>query len=109
MTGKEDQAWNEYSERFRTEALPKMLDSSIFLSISSQVGEFDVKQATELGAMLLIDKPLLLLVPKDREIGVRLRRAADIVLDNFDVKDAGSQERLMAAMNALKRVDDANN
>lgn len=49
MTSKEDRAWADYSDRFRREVLPKLLDSAVFMSIGSEVGTFDVRQATELG------------------------------------------------------------
>lgn len=102
MASREDRAWADYSEGFRHEVLPKLLDSGIFLSIGTDVGKFDVKQATELGAALLCDKPLLLVVPPGRTIGKRLRRAADIVIDDFDVARPDSQERLTAAMRRLR-------
>ena len=101
MPTREDRAWADYSERFRREVMPKMLSSSIFLSIGSEVGLFDVRQATEIGAALAFDKPILIVVPKGITIGARLRRAADIVLDDFDAKDEASQFRLAEAMKRL--------
>jgi hypothetical protein len=97
----EDKAWADYSERFRREVLPHLLDSAMFLSIGTDVGEFDVKQATELGAALLYDKPLLLVVPPGRSIGRRLRRAADVVIDDFDPTQPETQERITAALKQL--------
>jgi len=102
MARENDRAWADYSEGFRREVLPKILDSAMFLSIGTAVGEFDVKQATELGAALLCDKPLLLVVPPGRTISERLRRAADIVLDDFDVSRPESQERITTALRQLK-------
>jgi hypothetical protein len=101
MASREDRAWADYTERFRREVLPKLLDSGMFLSLGTNVGEFDVKQATELGAALLCDKPLLLVVPTGRQIGQRLRRAADIVVDDIDMARPESQERLTAAIKRL--------
>jgi hypothetical protein len=101
MAEHEDRAWRDYSRRFRTNVLPKLLDSAIFLSIGSEVGDFDVKQATELGAALLCDKPLLLLIPRGRTVGARLRRAADVVLDDADMNDPAFRERLADAMRQI--------
>jgi len=102
---REDRAWRDYSERFRREVLPKLLDSSMFLSIGTDVGEFDVRQATELGAALLYDKPLFLVVPTGRRIGDRLRRAADVVIDDWDANDPSAQARLAAALERLSESD----
>jgi hypothetical protein len=101
MMSREDRAWRDYSERFRREVLPKLLDSGIFLAIGTNVNEFDVKLATELGAALLCDKPLLVVVPRGRTIGQRLRRAADEIVEDFDVADPAAQERLADAMKRL--------
>jgi hypothetical protein len=101
MSDKEDRAWRDYSERFRRDVLPQLLDSGIFLSIGSEIGDFDVRQATELGAALLYGKPLLLVIPRGRQIGVGLRRAADEVVDDWDANDPDAQERLAAAMRRL--------
>jgi len=103
MSTAEDRAWADYSERFRGDVVPKLLDSAVFLSLGTDVGEFDVKQATELGAALLFDKPMLLIVPRGRVIGTRLRRAADVVIDDWIAEDARSQERLV---DALRRLSD---
>ena len=50
MSNKEDRAWRDYSRQFRREVLPKLLDSAVFLSIGTDVGNLDVRQAAELGA-----------------------------------------------------------
>jgi hypothetical protein len=101
MTKKQDRAWNDYSEHFRHEVLGKLMDSAVFLSIGSDVGKFDVQQATELGAALLMDKPILLVCPRGRKLPVRLRRAADFVVDNWDPDDPDAQERMVAAMRQM--------
>jgi hypothetical protein len=98
---KQDRAWADYSERFRREVLPKILDSAIFLSIGTDEGVFDVRQATELGAALLMGKPLLLVCPRGRHIPAALRRAAAEVIDNWDAADANAQARMTAAMHRL--------
>jgi hypothetical protein len=101
MTSKEDRAWADYSDRFRREVLPKLLDSAVFMSIGSEVGTFDVRQATELGAALLMGKPILLVIPRGRNISPQLRRAADEIIDDWAPEDPLAQERMMAAMRRL--------
>lgn len=98
----EDRAWVDYSERFRREVFPMIASSAVSLSIYSGDGQdFDVKQATELGAMLLLDKPLLLVCTKGARPPSRLARAADVVVEDWDPADAGSQEQLAAAIKRL--------
>ena len=97
----EDRAWAEYGEAFRRETLPKILDSAVFLSIGTDAGVFDVKMATELGAALLMGKPLLLVCPRGRLIPEALRRAAAEVIDDWDASEPLSQARMTAAMQRL--------
>jgi hypothetical protein len=99
----DDRAWADYSQDFRDRVLPKLLDSAVFLSIGSEVGEFDVRQATEIGAALVFDKPILIVVPKGRNIGMRMRRAADVVVDDWDAHDPASQARMVAAIKQLNQ------
>jgi hypothetical protein len=102
MSSKEDRAWADYSNRFRREVLPKLMDSAVFLSIGSEVGTFDVRQATELGAALLIGKPIMLVVPPGRTLSPQLLRAADEVIDNWRPEQKESQDRMMAALERLR-------
>lgn len=102
MPSREDRAWADYSARFRREVLPKLLSSIVFMSIGSEATrDFDVRQATELGAALLMDKPVLLVIPAGRTISTRLRRVADAVVDDWRAEDEASQDRLFAAMKRL--------
>jgi len=99
-------AWRDFSTSFRTEGLPKILSSSVCLSIISGDGrDFEVKQAVELGAMLLLDKPILLVCVPGAAIGSRLRRAADEIVEDWDPTDEGSQDRMMAALRRLTGGD----
>jgi len=101
MTRREDKAWADYSESFRKHTLPKILSSAIFLSIGVEAKDLDVKMATELGAALLMDKPLLLVCPRGRQIPEALRRAAAEVIDDWDAADPDAQARMAAAMKRL--------
>src|SRR5690349_5230576 len=96
-----DRAWQDYSATFRQQVLPKLLDSAVCLSIGAPPGTLDVQQATELGAILLYDKPLLVVVPRGRQVGERLRRAADVVLDDWAAGDPEAEQRLVAALAQL--------
>jgi hypothetical protein len=102
MSSKQDRAWADYSERFRREVLPQLLSSACLLSIYSGDGsDFDVQQATELGASLLLGKPLLLITTPGTTLPDGLRRAADVVLEDWRPEEPGSQERLAAALQRI--------
>jgi hypothetical protein len=98
-----DRAWRDYSERFRRDGLPKIMHSGITLSIigSRDADDFDVKQATEIGAMLLLDKPLILVCVPGATVPSRLRRAADVVIEDWSPDNHDAQERLTAAIHAV--------
>lgn len=96
-------AWSEYWERFRRETLPMIMSSAVSLSIYCGDGsDFDVKHATELGAMLLLDKPLILVCAVGAVIPSRLRRAADVVIEDWNPLDPSCQARIEAAISALR-------
>lgn len=97
-----DRAWRDFSRSFRTEGLPKILSSSVCLSIVGGDGkDFDVKQAVELGAMLLLGQPILLVCIPGATIPSGLRRAADEIVEDWDPTDEASQERMTAALRRL--------
>jgi hypothetical protein len=97
----EDRAWSDFSREFRAEVLPKLLSSAICLSIQSDEDGFDVKQATEIGASLLLGKPVLIVVPLGRTVPPGLRRAADVVIDDWQPGDVASQDRMLTALRQL--------
>lgn len=99
----DDKDWADYSAQFRTEVLPKILDSAMFLALQSNESDFDVQMATQLGAAIMLGKPLLVVCPAGRTIPECLRRAADELVEEWDIKADDAQERLMAA---LKRMTD---
>jgi hypothetical protein len=102
MSSKQDRAWADYSERFRRDVMPKLLSSAVSLSIYSGDGsDFDVQQATELGATLLLGKPLLVVTTPGTTLPDSLRRAADVVVEHWRPEEPASQERMAAALRQL--------
>lgn len=93
--------------RFRIEVLPKIQESGIGLSLIAPGDTFkdtDVKQALELGALLLLDKPLIVVLAPGAKVGVRLQRAADVVLYDIDPGDPRSMARVTDAITELQRL-----
>lgn len=85
--------------RAEHEMFPKMADSACSLTIYS--GAWDAKLAVELGAALLLDKPIILLAVKGVAIPARLRRIADQVVEVGDVNEPGAKEKVQAALRAV--------
>lgn len=74
----QDRRYTEYTEAFRQEVLPNLLASACLISVGTTLDpdHLDLRAATELGLMLLLDKPLLIIVPTGETIPPALRRAA---------------------------------
>jgi hypothetical protein len=81
----------DYFAHFKKTVLPQLKTSGVFLNITPPDGELDVKQCTELGAALLLGKPMLLVVAKGRTIPERLRRYADVVLDDWEPTEGAAR------------------
>ncbi len=100
--------WSEYEEHFRKEGLPKIAGSNFTISLMTNTDPetFDVKQATELGAILLLDKPLILLGMEGAVIPSRLRKAADIVVEDWSPENKAKQLELRTALNTWAEARD---
>jgi hypothetical protein len=83
--------WTRYREHVLAEMVPKLTDSAVALSIVPP-GDGDVKYWVELGASIMLDKPIIVVAAPDRVIPVRLRRVADAVVIADLETDAGRQE-----------------
>lgn len=95
-----DRAWKDYSERFRTEVMPRLLSSQIFLGVYTRPddgGVEEIRFATSLGLMLMHDKPIVLMAPPGVELPPALVRIADEVIVG-DPTDAASQDAIAAAI-----------
>lgn len=99
----EQSGWDAYTASFREQVLPQLLQSAYMLSVGDTVDpdSLNLQAATELGLMLLLDKPIVVIVPAGGTISPALRRAAAIVLDDFDLADPGQQDRVAAALESL--------
>jgi hypothetical protein len=85
--------------RAERDMLPKMKASAMSLVIGAE--HADIKLALEVGAAILFDKPLLVVVPPGRLIPEGLRRVATLVLEDFDFTAPGSQAKLKQAIDTM--------
>jgi hypothetical protein len=86
-----------------TDILPKMRAS--FVSLASIDGNIDIKICLEVGAALLLDKPLIIVASKGTWIPLKLRQVAEAVIDTEDLRDPAARERIQNAMKeAMRRL-----
>lgn len=97
--------WQRYVAHVRKDLIP-MIDQSVMSMAIIAGSEPDVKQATELGFLLLMDKPLILVVFDEAEVPSGLRKAADAIVEigSGSTNDPAVQARITAAMDALREA-----
>jgi len=81
LTPDERDAFDDFVEHFRRDALAKMHDSAFVMSILPTSGEVDLKFAIELGASIMLDKPIMAVVMPGAHVPERLRRVVDAVVE----------------------------
>jgi len=86
----EDRAWAELVDHTRRDLFPKLEESSLFLSMCPS-GEPDVKFCLELGAAIMYDKPIILLVMPGRAVPPSLERIAVGRIDADPDTEAGRE------------------
>lgn len=89
----------EYLKHAEVYTLPQIKKSIFTLSIDPGE-EPDAKICFEIGAAILYDKPLVLLVPKGRRIAANLKRVASVIVEG-DARDPKTQRKMQ---DAIKRV-----
>lgn len=103
MTDPDDE-FLQWAER---EVFPKIADSRFVVSLFS--GKVDAKIAVELGAALLLDKPIVFVVYGDHTIPPHLAKLATRVVTIGSDEDLGSgpgAERLQAALTEVMEPRD---
>ena len=76
-----------FFEAARREVFPKLRDSALYVGITPE--EPDPKYCLELGMAIMLDKPIVLLLPAGRTLArdSHLWRVADEVLEDIDFSD----------------------
>jgi hypothetical protein len=92
----EGKAW---ARHVRREMVPKLEASAMSVTIYS--GKMDVKLSVELGAAILLDKPIILVVEPGVQIPERLVRVADRIIE-ADLDDpAQAAAKIQSALAAF--------
>lgn len=97
----DDPGFREYAEHVIKETLPQMRDSAMFMTIAPIRDEIaDIKQATEIGMAIMLDKPLIVIVPPGRHMAEKLLRIADHVI-TADITTKEGRDQMAAAIKAV--------
>jgi hypothetical protein len=92
-----------YLDHAEKEMLPKMKDSALTISLFH--GEVDIKQCLEIGAAILLDKPIILVASKDKPIPANLKRVASAIIECDDTKDPSTWAKVNAAISKVLDED----
>jgi hypothetical protein len=86
--------WKRHADRLRKELIPKMRDSAVTLIIGPDLerSDFDIDFAVQIGAAILLEKPLLVVVPEGRVLPPKLAAVADRVIVLREEKAATQDE-----------------
>src|SRR4051794_31604602 len=100
-----DPGAQEWLRHVLDEMVPKLEDSAICLSLApggKSVG--DAKYWVELGATIMMDKPLIVLVADDRELPEHLVRVADeVVRLEHGIDDPRGAKQLMDVVERMTK------
>lgn len=101
-----DRAWADYDEKFRKRTMSHLLSSHIMLAVYDGSEPPPVQAATEIGMMLLMGKPLMLVVLPGIAMPAGLMRAADEIVEADPATDEGQSEITAAIERMTARLDE---
>ena len=96
----DDPEWQAYARHVIDELVPMIEQSAVTCSLVPS-GEPDVKFAIELGLSIMLDKPVVLLVPSGTPVPAHLARVADEIVEFSGRLDHSVAQRLGEA---VKRI-----
>lgn len=91
LSPEERDSWQEFVDHFRKDALQKLDESAFVMSIVPKEHDVDVKFAVELGASIMLDKPIIAVVLPGARVPNKLRLVADRVVEADIDQEAGRQ------------------
>lgn len=97
-----DPRTKNYFSRFERDVLPLIKKSAVTVAIGPD--DPDAKMCLELGAALLYDKPIVVVIPPGRHVPANLKRVASLVLEG-DHDDPAFQRKFTKALSDLLEKD----
>lgn len=89
---------------FKLTHYPKMKDSALSLTILNR--NPDAKLCLEVGAAILLDKPLIVVLPAaDIPVSANLRRCASMIVEATDMKDPATMRKIHDAISSVLEND----
>ncbi len=101
-----DKQWDEFVAQARAGAVAKIAESALTVCLSppGAVDDFDVKQAVEIGASVLLDKPIVVVRLAGRPLRPGLERAASHVIEmEHDIDVEAGQLELQRKLDPVLR------
>lgn len=95
-----DEAMEALADNARKDIIPKMRGSAFCVTVVTPHG-IDPYLCLQLGACLLLEKPLLILALGGVWIPARVRALADAIVEGDSMKNLEVQERIQRAMRAM--------
>ena len=92
---------DELFENARRNLFPKMKESGIAMAI---IGEPDPKLCLEIGAMIMFDKPIMVVVPRGRSVPLALRTIAHKIVEISNPPTPADQDAMMVALSEMKEI-----
>lgn len=92
--------FDQYVDHFRREVVQKMHESAYVVTLVP--GEFDVKFATELGAAVMMGKPILAVMMPGAKVSEKLARVADKIV-HVDVDTEDGRKKLAAVIHEFTK------
>lgn len=92
--------WRRFATRMRAQLAPMIAGSKVTVSIAPPNDEIDIQYGLELGLSIIMNKPILTVVPPGRSVPDKLARVSDVVVS----ADLGTPEGQQAVQAALKKL-----
>ena len=105
LTPSERKEWDRFVEHFRRDALEKMTDSAFVMSIVPTEGGLDVKFAVELGAAIMLNKPIMAIVQPGATVPDKLRLVCEEIVEaDLDLEEG--RKKITAAISRIMGKED---
>lgn len=92
-----------YLDDAEKEMLPMMEKSALTLCIFP--GKVDIKLCVEIGAAILFDKPIIVVVTGDKPVPANLKRVASAIVQCDDMKDEAARAKIDDAISRVLQQD----
>ena len=99
LTPEEQEQWDGFVEQFRREQVAGISESAMFMSIVPD-DEGDVQFWAQLGCAIMLDKPILAVAIRGRDVPPKLRLIADKVV-RADIDTEDGKQAILGALHTL--------